>query len=223
MRLDRFEIINEEFTASAITQSQLDRLLADGWRHFGPHFFRYNFGVYENELRRVIPLRIRVEDFAPSKSQRRAIRRNADLETIVQPILLTEETHQLFGRHKARFTSGVPDSLYDFLPRGPSESPTTILEVSVSKSERLVAASYFDVGETSISSIYGIFDPKETARSLGIFTMLVEIKFAREQGHTLYYHGYAYEGQSYYDYKKRFGAMERFDWAGNWSEFDADA
>jgi len=82
----------------------------------------------------------------------------------------------------------------------------------------LLAASFFDFGRTSVSSIYGIFDPDERTRSLGIFTMLKEIEFARETGRPLYYHGYAYEGESYYDYKKRFGAIEVFDWNGNWSE-----
>lgn len=221
MRRYGFDIINEEFEAAVITPSQLDLLLADGWRHFGTHFFRYNFGVFENEVRRVIPLRVCVDDFEPSKSQRRALRRNAGLETSVQPIMVNAETHQLFERHKTRFTSGIPDTIYDFLSRDTSTSPTTTLGVSVRNAGRLVAASFFDVGETSISSIYGIFDPDETTRSLGIYTMLVEIQFARENGKTLYYHGYAYEGESYYDYKKRFGGIEHFDWAGNWFAYDA--
>ena len=68
--------INEEFYADAVTPAQLDRLLADGWRHFGTHFFRYNLAVYRDEIRRVIPLRIRVADFQLSKSQRRVLRRN---------------------------------------------------------------------------------------------------------------------------------------------------
>ena len=93
----------------------------------------------------------------------------------------------------------------------------TDFEVSVRRNGELLAASFFDVGRTSVSSIYGIFDPEERTRSLGIFTMLKEIEFTRETGRTLYYHGYAYEGESYYDYKKRFGAIEVFDWNGNWS------
>jgi len=83
----------------------------------------------------------------------------------------------------------------------------------------LLAASFFDVGECSVSSIYGIFEPTETARGLGILTMLKEIEFALGQGKELYYHGYAYEGESFYDYKKRFSALEEFDWEGNWVHF----
>jgi leucyl-tRNA---protein transferase len=220
MRLDRFDIINEEFRAAAITLSQLDALLADGWRHFGQHFFRYNFGIYEDRIERVIPLRIRLGGLALSKSQRRTLRRNAGLDVSFSPPSINPELHELFARHKLRFRSGIPDNIYDFIPRG--DSPTHLYQINVLDAGRLVAASFFDVGETSVSSIYGIFDPDESTRGLGIFTMLKEIEFARDNGKTLYYHGYAYEGESYYDYKKRFNALEAFDWRGEWHAFSEE-
>lgn len=222
MRLDRFEIINEEFYADEVTPAQLDRLLADAWRHFGPQFFRYNFGIHEHQIRRVIPLRIRLGDFSHSKSQRRTLRRNADLETKIESMEITPEIHELFERHKLRFRTGIPDTIFDFVARSPADSPTEVMEITVRDAGSLVAASFFDVGESSISSIYGIFDPRETVRSLGIYTMLREIEFARENGKTLYYHGYSYEGESHYDYKKRFSAVESFDWVGNWLPFDPE-
>ncbi len=219
MILDRLEIINEEFYAEAVEPAMFDILLAESWRHFGPQFFRYNFGVYQNEIRRVIPLRIRTADFKPSKSQRRVLRRNSDLETVIQPIDITPETHDLFDRHKRRFRSGVPDTIYDFLSHNPSTLPTAGHEITVRRHGKLLAASFFDVGVNSVSAIYGMFDPDETSRSLGIFTMLKVIEFAIENGKIFYYHGYAYEGESYYDYKKKFVALEIFDWKGNWTEF----
>lgn len=216
---DRLEVINEEFYADRITPAQLDALLADAWRHFGTHFFRYNLGVYENEIRRVIPLRVRLADFKFSKSQRRVLRRNDDLDIEMRPIEISQETHDLFEQHKRRFTSGVPNTIYDFLSRDPANAPTTGLEIRVTREGHLLAASFFDIGETSISSIYAIFDPDETTRSLGIFTILKEIEFALENGKAFYYHGYAYEGESYYDYKKRFSGLEAYDWKGNWERF----
>ena len=212
-------LINEEFYAESITPAQLDNLLADGWRHFGTHFFRYNLGVYEDDIRRVLPLRIRLADLKFSKSQRRILKKNDGLEVKIQPIEITEETHGLFDRHKRRFKRGVPDSIYDFLSHDPADEPTKGLEVDVRLDGKLLAASFFDVGKTSVSSIYGIFDPTEHALSLGIFTMLKEIEYALETGKEYYYPGYAYEGESFYDYKKRFTALEVFDWIENWQKF----
>jgi leucyl-tRNA---protein transferase len=93
------------------------------------------------------------------------------------------------------------------------------LETAVYEQEKLLAKSFFDVGADSISSVYGIFEPEITERSLGILTMLLEIDFAIKNGKKFYYHGYAYEGNSFYDYKKRFRALERFDWQGNWESW----
>ena len=212
-------LINEEFNAECVSPEQLDMLLADAWRHFGTHFFRYNLGVYENEIRRVLPLRIRLADLKLSKSQRRILRKNSDLDVQIQPIEITYETQDLFDRHKRRFKYGVPDTIYDFLSLNPASEPTKGLEVSVRLNDDLLAASFFDVGKHSVSSIYGIFEPTETGRSLGIFTMLREIEYSIETGKEYYYPGYAYEGESFYDYKKRFSSLEVFDWNGNWNEF----
>lgn len=213
--------INEEFHAASVSTAQLDLLLADGWRHFGTHFFRYNLGIYQVEIRNVIPLRIRLADFSPSKSQRRVLRKNFDLKVIIRPIEIASEKEELFERHKLRFDQGIPNSLYDFLSQEPARVPCEAFEAAVYQGERLVASSFFDVGARAASGIYAMFEPTEFRRSLGIFTMLKEIEFAIEHGKEFYYQGYCYEGESYYDYKKRFRGTEVFDWNANWarSEF----
>ena len=211
--------INEEFHAESVTRTQMDKLLANGWRHFGTHFFRYSLGFYEFDIRRVIPLRIRLANFSSSKSQRRVLRKNADLRTEVRPVEITTETEELFERHKLRFKNGTPDSIYDFLSQDAANTPGEAMQISVYKDETLLASSFFDVGDTALSGVYAIFDPGKHRRSLGIFTMLKEIEFAIESGKEFYYQGYCYEGESFYDYKKRFAGTERFNWDGNWESF----
>ena len=208
--------INEVFDSPHVSAEQLDLLLADGWRHFGTQFFRYSLGIYEFDIRLVIPLRLRLDRFSLSKSQRRVIRQNGDLTVTVQPAEITPESADLFDRHKRRFKWGVPDSIYDFLSNDPARVPCEAMQVTARLDDRLVAVSYFDVASRSISAVYGMFDPEFSDRSLGIFTMLKEIEFAQERRKEFYYQGYAYEGESFYDYKKRFRGTEAFDWKGNW-------
>lgn len=214
-----FQFINQEFYAAQITPPQLDALLEQGWRHFGQHFFRYNLGFYNDEIRLVIPLRIRLENFTLSKSQRRVLRKNEDLQTVIRPIEITPETENLFERHKQRFNHGVPDSIYNFLDERAAEIPCEAMECAVYLKNELIAVSFFDVGETSISGIYASFATEITERSLGIYTMLLEIEFAIKSGKAFYYQGYAYEGNSFYDYKKRFRALEKYDWNESWEDF----
>jgi arginine-tRNA-protein transferase len=209
-------IINEAFSTDEVSSELLDRLLADAWRHFGTHFFRYSLNLFRDEIRRVIPLRIRLAQFHLSKSQRRVLARNKDLRVEIRPIEITAESQELFHLHKKRFRHGVPDSIYDFLSMEPATIPCEGREIAVLDDDRLVAVSYFDIGENSSSGVYAIFDPDEEKRSLGVFTMLKEIEFAIETGCEFYYQGYAYDGESFYDYKKRFTGTEAFDWNGNW-------
>lgn len=213
--------VNEEFYTRAVSPQQLDSLLADGWRHFGEHFFRYNIGFHDDELRLVLPLRVRLADFARSKSQRRILKKNQDLQTVIRPIAVTREKEILFETHKKRFRHSVPDSIYDFLSASPADVPCEALEVCVYAQEKLLAASFLDVGATAVSGVYAMFDPAEKSRSLGIFTMLLVIEYALENNKTFYYPGYAYEGNSFYDYKKRFSALETFDWNGDWKKFES--
>jgi arginyl-tRNA--protein-N-Asp/Glu arginylyltransferase len=219
-----FNFISEDFFSDHATPVEMDLLLADGWRHFGRYFFRYSVAFHRNRYRFVIPLRIRLEKFALSKSLRRVIRLNEDLKTVIRPATIDEEKGQLFERHRMRFVLGRPESLEHFIDRDASRIPCRGMEVCVyGRSGQLLAASFFDDAATSISAVYAIFDPAESKRSLGIYTLLKEAEYARSLGKEFHYLGYAYEGRSFYDYKKRFRGTERFDWRGNWSVFQMDA
>ncbi|MBV6496377.1 MAG: arginine-tRNA-protein transferase [Acidobacteria bacterium] len=211
--------INESFYADSISPAKMDILLSRAWRHFGNHFYRYNlslYDIYDDDIRRVLPLRVRLEDFSFSKSQRRTLRRNSDLRCEIRPIQITDESNDLFDRHRVRFKHSVPDSIYCFLSSEPATEPTPASELAVYDENRLVAISYFDEGVTATSGIYAAFDPEMPDRRLGIFTMLKEIEYSIETGRSFYYPGFAYEGESFYDYKKRFRALEVFDWRDRW-------
>lgn len=214
-----FSIINEAFDTNYVSPFEMDFLLAEGWRNFGTYFFRHNIGICRGELRRVIPLRIRLANFTLSKTQRRNLQRNNDLRVIVRPILIDEEKEKLFDRHKQRFAEHIPDTIYTFISREPALIPSEAFELCVYEQEKLLAVSFFNEGLEAVSGIYAMFEPNETKRGLGILTMLLEIQYAQQHGKNFYYQGYAYEGESFYDYKKRFRSLEMFDWEGNWVEF----
>lgn len=217
---DQMEFINEQFFSPKVDPALTDLLLARGWRHFGEHFFRYNLGIVEGEIRRVFALRIDLARFRFTKSHRRILRRNTDLGVEIRPASVTPETETLFERHKTRFRTGSPTSVFDFVSGEPATVPSETFECAVFYRERLAAVSFFDVGNVSVSSIYGMFDPEMASRSLGILTMLCEIGYAIGTRKRFYYHGYVYEGPSFYDYKKRFPALESYDWNGGWSDYD---
>lgn len=214
--------INEYFMRAQVAPEMMDQLWARGWRHFGEYFFRYSIGYHDGEARKVIPLRIELDKFSPSRSQKRASARNRNLEVIVRPTFIDEEKQQLFHRHKQRFDHNVPDSIHDFLSNRPAETPCENREIAVLADGKLIGVSFLDVGQASCSSVYAMFEPEESKRSLGIFMILEAIRHARELGCRYYYPGYAYRGPSFYDYKKNFSGLEVYEWEKGWKPYHQD-
>ncbi len=211
-------IIHEVATLDHAPPGLMDRLWALGWRHFGCEFFRYSIMPgEEGEILTVQPLRMPLADFALGKSHRRVLRKNQDVEIRVVPAVVDDEREAMFLRHRERFVSNIPDSLRNFIPSlRPHAEPCTCVSIEVRLGGKLVAVSYLDVDIESVSSVYAIFDPDESARSLGTLTLLEEIRWAKAIGKRWLYPGYATEQPSAYDYKKFFRPLEFFDWNGNW-------
>lgn len=210
--------IHEVARLENVPPAGMDILWARGWRHFGADFFRYSLMPGETgEILTIQPLRIPLADFCPGKSQRRILKRNADLSLRIVPAMVDAEREDLFFRHRERFTSNVPDSLRDFMASAkPDCEPCECVSVEARLEGRLIATSYLDVGQDAVSSVYAMFDPLESRRGLGTLTLLEEIRWARDAGKTWLYPGYATQESSVYDYKKAFQPLEFFDWSGNW-------
>jgi arginine-tRNA-protein transferase len=204
--LDQFQIIQHA------TPAEMDELWAKGWRHFGTQFFRYSSSWHDGQRVRVLPLRIDLRRFLPSRSQRRVLKRNADLRVKVGPALIDAERERMFDAHRSRFKENVPDSLRDFLSSEPAQVPCTANECRLFVNDRMFGIGYFDVGREAVSAVYSMFDPAESRRSPGIKLILEEIHWATEHDFRYFYLGYCYDQPSYYDYKKRFAASEYLDW-----------
>lgn len=213
----RFE---NTFVAWSVPQPAMDELWAGAWWFLGTTFFRQAILPWNGRMEPLLHLRVRLEQFAPSKSQSRVLRRNRDLSLHLRPARIGDEQRGLFHRHKVRFVDGVPEQLDDFLGPAPEAHPVPILEFALYDRERLVAASYLALGATAVASLYGIFDPEFSDRSLGTFTLLLELEYARRQGYELYYPGYTLENPSPMDYKKRLHGLEFYEWNQSWLPFE---
>lgn len=206
-----YDRIDEEYYTVGIAAELLDELLSKGWRLLGYCLIRHNTSSWGDVPCTTEPLRVRLADFTLSKRQRKLLRRNADLEVRIGPVHITPEKFALFRAHTFRFSERVPDSLYSFLNIDP-DWPVTGTEMSVYEAGKLVACSYVHNGVHSVSATYCFFDPSLAHRSLGQYTMLLELLEAQRTGKTYYYHGYAYSIPSQFDYKRNFSALEQMDW-----------
>ncbi len=214
-------LFHQTMTCHRMTPKALDGLLADGWRHFGSFFFRDIFNIHERKLVRVLPLRIVLDHFDLAKDQKRILKKNTDLMIEYGPVQIDEEHLSLFEKHKIRFNQNPPESLYvyfdqDHVGTVPNPIWQCAVYMETIMGKRLIAVSYFDLGEESLSSIFATFDPECESRSLGTFTLLMEVLFAQQHHKKYVYTGYSYKTPSHYDYKKRFKGSEFYDYIDSW-------
>ncbi len=209
-------MVNEYAYFDKISSASMDYLWEHGWRHFGSYFFRYSSTKQGTKNFNVQPLRIDLETFMPSQSQKRVLKKNCDLKVCFKPAFVNSEVELLFAKHKERFKENIPDSIYTFVSMQPADVPCQCKSLCLYLENRLVGISFLDVGKISTSSVYQCFDTLESKRSLGILMVLLSVKYSKKLGKKYYYPGYAYKENSHYDYKKAFRGLEYFDWQYNW-------
>jgi len=196
----------QTFLAHQVGPEELGRLLKGGWRKFGPQFFRPACDC----CRQCIPLRIPTREFAPSRSQRRVLRRNRDLRTTFGPLRPNDKIFSIYRDH-ARERFGDTVSWEEFLclfylPSCPSQ------QIEIFLGDRLIAVGFLDFSAHGLSSVYFCFDPEFSRRSLGTYSILQEIAHARQLGLEFYYLGYFVPGCPRMAYKDRFHPREHFHW-----------
>lgn len=86
----------------------MDELWAGAWWYLGTTFFRQGFLPWRGELTPLLHLRLRLERYSPSESQRRVLRRNRDLRVEARTTRLDDQRRDLFHRHKLRFAESIP-------------------------------------------------------------------------------------------------------------------
>lgn len=213
------DIIDESVEMQLLEPAVFDHYMAEGWRLLGHSIVRHNFSVCRGKMCRTLPLRIRLDGFQFSKSQRRILRRAEELDITYGPITITAVKTQLFSQHAlARFEERRPESIASFLHHNAHLEPVTGMEFSACTRDGIpLACSFIHIGETVVSGTYCFFNPDVRRHSLGTLTMLLEIAKAQELGKKYYYHGYVYDVPSQFDYKLNFNNLEALDWkTGEW-------
>ncbi len=213
------DIVDESIEMQTMEPEVFDTYMAEGWRLLGHSIVRHNFSVCRGKMCRTEPLRIRLEGFEFSKSQRRVLRRASDLNVRYGPIELTSTKSQLFVLHAThRFDERRPESIASFLNHNSHREPVMGMEFFVATRNGVpLACSFIHVGENAVSGTYCFYNPNARRHSLGTYTMLLEIAKAQELGKKYYYHGYVYDVPSQFDYKLNFNNLEAMDWkTGEW-------
>lgn len=215
--------ITHSFHTETMPESLYEAMLGDGWRRSGTTF-------YQNHCpgcRCCTAVRIPVHEFAPSRSQRRVLRRNTDVAVRITEPSANPETINLYRRYlAARHGRSLPDvigaeehgeatateELRSFLV----DTPLATRAMEYRTENRLLGVGWIDVLSHGLSSVYFAFDPDESRRSLGIFSIMKEMDLARDLAKQWLYLGFYVPGSPKMAYKGAFRPAQ-FAVAGGWT------
>lgn len=170
--------------------------------------------------------RIRVADFAPTKSQKRALRRNDDLQREATSPWATEDQYALFRRYldSRHSDGGMADmDIFEFaamIEETPVRSRVVEYTAPPLPGERrrqLTAVCLTDVLDDGLSMVYSFYDPDRLGDSLGTYIILDHVEIARDAGLPYVYLGYWVPGSRKMGYKSRFSALEVYQ-GGTWHD-----
>lgn len=163
-------------------------------------------------------IRVPIADFQPSRSQRKAWKRNQDVEVYSGYPVVDKTRLDLFNKHKLeRGLSDHPTSESHYR-NWLSVTCTRTVETRYVVDGRLIGVGILDLGRRDASSVYFYFDPDEDRRSLGVFSVLAEIEWLKRQGYRYYYLGLYVKGCAQLNYKARYLPHERLE-KGQWVRY----
>jgi arginine-tRNA-protein transferase len=186
------------------------------FRRAGPVFFRPHCeGCRECRM-----IRVPVDRFRPDRSQRRCLKRNADLEVEVGPASPGRERLELYrrylaARHDGQMT-GSEEEFESFLYASPLRSE----QLSFRLGGRLVAVGVLDVEPLALSCVYCYYDPALPARSLGVLNVLRSIEECRRRGRPYLYLGFYVAGSRAMSYKGGYRPCELLSESGEWTRLE---
>ncbi|MCG6969670.1 MAG: arginyltransferase [Gammaproteobacteria bacterium] len=167
-----------------------------------------------------ISVRIPVNDFSPSRNQRRVMNKNADLSVHNHPPVFNEEHYQLYRTYlNSRHRGGGMENptVQDYVKfLASSWSHTVFYEIR--RQQQLIGVTVADHLHTGMSAVYTFFDPNEEKLSPGSYAILWLVEQARRLEMRWLYLGYYIPNCQKMSYKDRFRPLEAFI-NGQWRKF----
>lgn len=158
-------------------------------------------------------VRIAVRQFRPDRSQRRCLRRNADLR-LTRRGRPSPEQYALYRDYlRWRHPGGGmdPDDALAFREFLDSPWGKVGFWEWRDSDDRLLACAVVDEVPRALSAVYTFYAPAAADRGLGTYAILSQIQAAQETGRDYVYLGYWVAGSAKMDYKRRFSALEILD------------
>jgi leucyl-tRNA---protein transferase len=195
--LDNRIFISENLILNSIDEEGLEFLLESGYRHFGEYFFRPQC----LECRECQAIRVPVNEFNFSQSERRVLKNNIHFKVkLIDKPVPDRDYYNLYQDHKKRFRQNETESYENWISSFFSVLPFNKL-LEIRNEDTLVSVSHLDVTEKIISAVYCYWNELYSSYSPGKYSILKGIQLAKNTGAEYYYLGYYIKGNKHMSYK----------------------
>lgn len=171
-----------------LSPKELDDRLYAGDRRQGIFFYRTECA----RCSACEPIRLEVDQFRPSRAQRRTQRRNDRLLRVETGPPVADETRvRIYNRHKEERGLGSPrrpidlDGYREFLVMSSCDT----FELRYLLGERLVGLAIVDRGATSLSAVYCYYDPAHARLGIGTYSIMKQVELCQKWGLKFLYLG----------------------------------
>lgn len=200
------------------------RFMQLGFRRSGNLVYR----PHCDECQSCVSVRIPVERFAPSRSQKRTLQKNQDISLTKTKAKYNEEHFDLYCRYQnfrhpgGDMANTDPAKYMEFLIT--DHTNTWFYEMRINdktntKYNKLVGVAVIDELVDGLSAVYTFFDPDENKRALGVYGILKEIELAMKANLAYVYLGYWIQNCQKMAYKNNYRPLEGFI-DGQWSNLE---
>lgn len=196
--------------AFLITPKVYTELVHHGFRRSGSFTYRPRCDT----CRQCVPVRVMVDEFRPSRAQRRSWKRHRDLRVEILPLQDKTEYFALYERYQqARHSNSsmaedTPEQYRNFLLQSHVDSLLVeFREPSDPVHDRpgeLRMVSVVDVLDDGLSAVYTFYDPGIAQASFGTFNILWQIELCRKLQLPYLYLGYWIRASRKMAYKAHF-------------------
>ena len=182
-------------------------LIQQGFRRSGKFAYR----PHCETCRECIAVRVILQNFSPSRSQKRSIKQHDNLTVSILPVAFYEEHYALYTAYqKARHLEADKEQedaeqYKSFLCQTNVES--VLLEFRENKELKMV--SVVDIVHDGISAVYTFYDASNPKCSYGTYNVLWQIAWTKSLNLPYLYLGYWIKDSQKMAYKQNFQPLEK--------------